>query len=49
MKTHQLRRVREVHPNDGTGVFAEVNWGQYTVHGLDTHRDKIVDAYKQLY
>jgi len=27
MKTHQLRRVREVHPNDGTGVFAEVNWG----------------------
>lgn len=49
MKTLKLHRVREVYPNDGTGIFDEVNWGQYTVHRLDTHRDKVVDAYKHLY
>ena len=49
MKTLKLRRVREVHPDDGTGVFDEVNHGKYTVHSLNKHGDKIVDAYLELY
>jgi len=49
MKTLKLRRVREVHPDDGTGVFDEAKHGQYTVHSLNTHDDKIVDAYLELY
>lgn len=49
IKTLELQRVREVYPDDGTGVFDQVNWGQYTVHSINTHRRKIVDAYKQLY
>lgn len=49
MKTLKLRRVREVHPDDDTGVFDEAKYGQYTVHSLNTHGDKIVDAYLELY
>ncbi len=49
MKTLQLHRVREVHPNDDTGVFEDVNYGHYTVHALPTHGDKVVNAYSELY
>lgn len=49
MKTLKLRRVREVHPNDDTGVFDEVKHGQYTVHSLNKHGDKVRDAYLDLY
>jgi hypothetical protein len=49
MKTLKLHRVREVYPDDGTGVFSEVNWGHYTVHSLNKHGDKVIKAYQKLY
>lgn len=49
MKTLKLHRVREVHPDDDTGVFDDVNWGRFTVHNLNEHGDKVVKAYEELY
>ena len=49
MKTLKLHRVREVHPDDNTGVFEEVQWGHHTVHNLPTHGNKVVEAYEELY
>lgn len=48
MKTLKLHRVREVHPDDGTGLY-EINYGRHTVHWLNEHRDAVVDAYTELY
>lgn len=49
MKTLKLKRAREVHPGDDTGIFVEANWGHYTVHSLNEHDDKVITAYKELY
>lgn len=49
MKTLKLHRVREVYPGDETGVFDKVNYGHYTVHSLNKHGEKVVDAYKELF
>lgn len=49
MKTLKIHRVREVHPDDDTGLYEAVNWGHYTVHSLNKHRDAVVDAYTELY
>jgi hypothetical protein len=48
MKTLKLQSVRAVHPDDDTNID-EVKTGRYTVHSLDTHRDKVVAAYEELY
>jgi hypothetical protein len=49
MKTMQLTGVRQHVSGDGHDLSQRVNTGRFTVHHLDEHGDKILEAYRDLY
>jgi len=49
MKTMQLTNIRQHVPGDGHNLSERVNTGLFTVHELDEHDDKILEAYRDLY